>query len=143
MSPKGPARTSSIEARSAARRGFTLVELLVVIVIVGILAGIGVATFGTTRKKTYAAAMKSDLRNLVAAEEAYFSDSSSYVAYGDTTLLNFKSSPGVSAPRIVVGAGYWSATVTHGQVPNFSCGIAVKTANPVAPDAGNGEPVCR
>lgn len=123
--------------------GFTIVELLAVIVIVGILAAIGIATFGNTRKKAYGAAMKSDLRNLVAAEEAYFSDSSRYAAYGDTSLLNFKSSPGVSAPSLSVGPGYWSAIVTHAQAPNFSCGIGVKTVNPVVADAGNGEPACR
>jgi prepilin-type N-terminal cleavage/methylation domain-containing protein len=127
----------------APRRGFTIIELLVVIVVIGILAGIGIVTFGTTKKKAYAAAMKSDLRNLVAAEEAYFSDSSTYVTYGDTSKLAFRSSAGVSAPTIAVGTGYWSATVTHSQVSNFVCGIAVKAANPVMADAGNGEPACR
>ena len=125
------------------RRGFTLVELLVVIVIVGLLAGISIITVGNTRKKAYTAAMKSDLRNLVAAEEAYFSDSSSYAVYGDTTRLNFKSSAGVSAPRVVIGPDYWSATVSHSQVSGFSCGVGVKTANPVVATAGNGEPDCR
>src|SRR3954468_21369235 len=109
-------------ARAPRSSGFTIIELLVVIVIIGIVAAIAVATFGNTRKKAYTAAMKSDLRNLVAAEEAYFSDSSSYARAGDTTRLNFKSSPGVSTPDIAVGAGYWSATVTHSQVSNFSCG---------------------
>lgn len=129
--------------RRAPGRAFTLIELLVVIVIIGVLAGIAVATFGNTRKKAYGAMMKSDLRNLVAVEEAYYSDSNSYALAGDTARLNFKSSPGVSSPRIVVGAGYWSATVTHAQAPNFSCGIAVKTVNPILADAGNGEPACR
>jgi prepilin-type N-terminal cleavage/methylation domain-containing protein len=124
-------------------RGFTIVELLVVIVVVGILAGIAIARFGNTRKQAYAAAMKSDLRNLVSAEEAYFSDSGGYAPAGDTARLNFKSSPGVSTPSIVVGTGYWSATVTHAQVSAFSCGIGVKTANPVVAEAGNGEPACR
>jgi prepilin-type N-terminal cleavage/methylation domain-containing protein len=130
-------------AARAAQAGFTLVELLVVIVVVGILAGIGIARFGNTRKQAYVASMKSDLRNLVSAEEAYFSDSSSYATYGDTAKLNYRTSPGVSSPSIVVGTGYWSATVTHSQVPSFSCGIGVKTTNPVVAEAGNGEPACR
>jgi prepilin-type N-terminal cleavage/methylation domain-containing protein len=132
-----------LDLKHSSRSAFTLVELLVVIVFIGILAGIAIARFGNTRNRAYTAAMKSDLRNLVTAEEAYFSDSSSYVAYGDTTRLNFKPSPGVSTPSIALGAGYWSATVTHSQIPGFSCGIGVKTVNPVVTDAGNGEPACR
>ena len=44
---------------------------------------------------------------------------------------------------IDIGPGYWSATVTHTQIPNFSCGIAVNTANPVEPTASDGAPACK
>src|SRR3979490_2681247 len=63
-----------------ARRGFTLIELLIVVVIIGILAAIAIPKFANTKSKAYIAAMKSDLRNLVTAEEAFFSDSSKYTA---------------------------------------------------------------
>ncbi len=60
------------------RKGFTLIELLIVVVIIGILAAIAIPKFANTKQKAYVTAMKSDLRNLVTAEEAYFADSSQY-----------------------------------------------------------------
>src|SRR5438128_6725297 len=57
------------------RKGFTLIELLIVVVIIGILAAIAIPKFANTKEKAYLASMKSDLRNLVTAEEAYFADS--------------------------------------------------------------------
>src|SRR5205809_2525080 len=62
------------------RKGFTLIELLIVVVIIGILAAIAIPKFANTKAKAYIASMKSDLRNLVTAEEAYFADSVKYTA---------------------------------------------------------------
>ncbi|MGH7644331.1 MAG: prepilin-type N-terminal cleavage/methylation domain-containing protein, partial [Gemmatimonadales bacterium] len=63
-----------------AARGFTLVELLVVVVVIGVLASIAIPKFSTHKEKSYVAQMKSDLRNLATAEEAYFYDSTAYTA---------------------------------------------------------------
>ena len=52
------------------RKGFTLIELLIVVVIIGILAAIAIPKFANTKEKAYLASMKSDLRNLVTAQEA-------------------------------------------------------------------------
>ena len=124
------------------RKGFTLIELLIVVVIIGILAAIAIPKFANTKSKAYIAAMKSDLRNLVTAEESYFSDSSKYAT--DTTKgMKFKPSTGVNMPTIVSGSGYWSATVTHSQLASFSCGIGVNTTNPTVTTAGDGEPACK
>ena len=128
--------------KSNLRKGFTLIELLIVVVIIGILAAIAIPKFANTKTKAYTAAMKSDLRNLVTAEEAFFSDSGKYVIY-DTAQLKFKPSTGVSTPIVVPGPGYWSATVTHSQIPNFTCGIGVNTANKIVGTAGDGEPACK
>jgi prepilin-type N-terminal cleavage/methylation domain-containing protein len=129
--------------KTSVKKGFTLIELLIVVVIIGILAAIAIPKFANTKTKAYTAAMKSDLRNLVTAEESFFSDSGSYIIYGDTTKLHFRPSTGVSTPNIIPGPGYWSATVTHTQIPNFTCGIGVNTANPRVPTAGDGEPACK
>ncbi len=52
-------------------RGFTLIELMIVTVIIGILVALAVPKFSNTKEKAYIAAMKSDLRNLFTIEEAY------------------------------------------------------------------------
>ena len=127
--------------RRTARKGFTLIELLIVVVIIGILAAIAIPKFANTKEKAYIAAMKSDLRNLVTAEEAFFADSVKYTA--TMSQLNYRPSTGVWTPSIVVGAGFWTAGTTHTQVANKSCEIAVNTSNTLVPTAGDGEPACK
>ena len=122
------------------RRGFTLIELLIVVVIIGLLAAIAIPRFANTKEKAYAAQMKSDLRNLVNAQEAFFSDSVKYA--GAVSELNYRQSSGVGTPTITTGAGFWIATVTHTQMPTRQCEIAVNTANTLVTTAGDGEPVC-
>ena len=125
------------------RKGFTLIELLIVVVIIGILAAIAIPKFANTKQKAYITAMKSDLRNLVTAEEAYFADSSQYT--GTVGNLKFQSTNSVSAPTISTGTGYWYATVTHTQIASpFKCGVGINTTNPtVGTAAAEGEPACK
>jgi prepilin-type N-terminal cleavage/methylation domain-containing protein len=128
------------------RKGFTLIELLIVVVIIGILAAIAIPKFANTKQKAYITAMKSDLRNLVTAQEAFFADSSRYAAPADVTagLLKFQSTTSVSAPAITTGTGTWYATVTHSQIAApFQCGVGINTTNPVVSSASEGEPICK
>ena len=124
------------------RKGFTLIELLIVVVIIGILAAIAIPKFANTKQKAYITAMKSDLRNLVTAEEAYFADSSKYTS--TVTDLKFQNTNQVAAPAITAGTGNWYATVTHSQIASpFKCGVGINTTNPVVTGASEGEPACQ
>ena len=125
------------------RKGFTLIELLIVVVIIGILAAIAIPKFANTKSKAYITAMKSDLRNLVTAEEAYFADSSKYT--GTVSLLKYQNSTGVNVPTINAPAvgGYWTATVDHTQLPGITCGVGINTTNPQVSTAAEGEPACK
>lgn len=60
------------------RRGFTLVELLTVVAIVGILATISIVRAGYTRERAVRATMLADLKTLVAAQEGFFSHNRDY-----------------------------------------------------------------
>ncbi|MEO7522327.1 MAG: prepilin-type N-terminal cleavage/methylation domain-containing protein, partial [Gemmatimonas sp.] len=67
-----------LEARVRLRRGFTLLELLIVALIITILASIAIAKFGDSKRRGYLAAMKSDLRNLATMAESKFVSDNSY-----------------------------------------------------------------
>jgi type IV pilus assembly protein PilA len=56
------------------RSGFTLIEVLIVIAIIGILAAIAIPQFTSYRQKTYNSAAQSDLRNVKTNLAAFYAD---------------------------------------------------------------------
>src|SRR5204863_5151673 len=94
-------------------------ELLIVVVIIGILAAIAIPKFANTKGKAYIASMKSDLRNLVTAEEAFFADSVKY-------STNVTSKVGGVACTPVAGQVSWCPTTGNNLVTDRKSGVEGK-----------------
>jgi type IV pilus assembly protein PilA len=135
-----------------------------VVVIIGILAAIAIPKFANTKEKAVVASMKSDLRNLVTAQEAFFSDNQDYAGGGPyvgdgtayaqagtggagSTLAFTPSSKNTVTVSYVDAAG-WSATATNPAVPATStpntCGVYVGAAanSPDPAVIAEGAPAC-
>ena len=132
------------------RKGFTLIELLIVVVIIGILAAIAIPKFANTKEKAVLASMKSDLRNLVTAQEAYFSDNQTYApaigaAQAAGVVVFVPSANNVIALSTVTAAG-WAGEATNATLKGTitKCGIYVGSGtNPNAAAIKNeGAPAC-
>ncbi len=59
-------------------KGFTLVELLIVIAIIGILAAIAIPQYSKYRQRAFNSAALSDLRNFKTSMETYYADNQEY-----------------------------------------------------------------
>ena len=128
---------------------FTLVELLIVVVIVGILAAVAVPRFSASREKTFFAAMKTDLKNLVAAQEIYYAgDAYNYAGAAGSdvpgvTGLEFSASQGVGVTLREVALTGWSADATHSALTSSQmCAVYIGKAAPVAPAQTPGLVTC-
>jgi len=135
-----PSRLEGTQVMS--RRGFTLIELLIVVVIIGLLAAIAIPKFSNTKEKTYVASMKSDLRNLATAEEAFFYDSSKYTK-SFILLSNFSPSAGVNLQVVQATGSGWSASTTSLYAPGRLCALYSGSAAPVAPATSEGRISCQ
>ena len=83
---------STFEARH--QNGFTLIEVLIVTVIIGIIAAIAVPKFAATKEKAYDGTVMSDIRRAQVAAEAYYADNLTYPA--SASDADFTPSSGVT-----------------------------------------------
>ena len=67
-----------MKARKSNQKGFTLVELMIVVAIIGILAAIAIPQFSAYRQKAFNSSAQSDLKNSKTSLEAYYADYQHY-----------------------------------------------------------------
>jgi len=105
--------------------GFLLIELLIVIVVVGILAGLAVSTYARHAVKTRRAAAEAVLLGVANRQEQYYLDARQYAA--DTTTLGVSIPPEVS-PNYTIATTADNTTTP----PSFTV-----TATPIATQLAN------
>lgn len=88
-------------------KGFTLLELLVSVTIVGILSAIAIPAYNEYKKTAYDAAALSDLRSTAIAQESYHFDHDEYLSCQNESCLQL---PGIKAISRGVNIGLTAST---------------------------------
>ncbi len=102
-------------------KGFTLIELMVVVLIIAILIAIAIPTFLGLRRRAQDRAAQSNLRNGITAAKAYFTDAETYVGFnaaaGTATepSLNWidGDGPGAAPPARTVAVDTGEVTASY------------------------------
>src|SRR5579863_10379716 len=81
----------SLERRPLSRRGFTIVELLIVIVVIGILALLVITTYSGIQAKARNAKRQTDIQSLQTQLEAFFSQNSYYPSLTDMNSSSWRT----------------------------------------------------
>ncbi|HEX9220625.1 MAG TPA: prepilin-type N-terminal cleavage/methylation domain-containing protein [Gemmatimonadaceae bacterium] len=106
------------------RKGFTLIEVLIVAVVIGTLAAIAIPYYAGSKDKAYAAAMKADLHIAALYEEQFAADNHgqyfSGTATADSPLNGFSPSKDVTVTLTafnILGSQLadWIAVAKHNQ----------------------------
>lgn len=99
--------------------GFTLIELMVVVLIIAILLAIAIPTFLGARSRAQNRAAESNLRNALTAEKTSYTDNQTYVDYN--TVSSVEPSIGWQTAAAALTAGSNQVDVTLKDTNNVIC----------------------
>lgn len=74
-------------------KGFTLVELMIVIIILAVLTGIAIPSYMTLRNRARESATEAEMKNIATALELYMADIEEYPAAADMAALGTALAP--------------------------------------------------
>lgn len=108
------------------KRAFTLVELLVVVLIVGVLASIAMSNFIGAQSKSKTAAIKGIMHTVQVAAEAYSVDSGG--RYGGSIVQIVNYAPGGSNTLTEGSPGSWPPNPVDVSMPSVGSGAQFANA---------------
>ena len=103
--------------------GFTLLEILVVIAILGILSAVAIQQYSAYRSRSIDTQMKADLKNAALAMESYFSEYHVYPnSLSKITSVGFRQTEGVALMITVVSPSAYTlmASKPNGSQASFT-----------------------
>ena len=116
----------------ATEQGFTLLELIVVIAVLGILVAISIQQFSLFRSRATDTAMRSDLKNAALAMESYYGEFLDYpISVSALQLVGYRKTSGVTLTINVTSQSSFTLTAAmpNGTQPSFSFDSATGLIN--------------